>query len=159
MDSKVRASIFWFLARLFVGFVLAAAGFLKLIEPVENVTAILAAYPVISDNAAFVLASVLPWAELIFGSFLILGYALPYSAIGAGFLIAGFLTVLSVSRFFYGFSLEDCGCFGGGFIRLSTDQTLVLDLVSFVLVIRLAFIKSWLLTVDRHVYKTQLRKE
>ena len=76
MDSKVYASIFWFFARLFVGVVLAAAGFLKLIEPVENVTAILAAYPVISDNFAFILARALPWAELIFGSFLILGYAL-----------------------------------------------------------------------------------
>ena len=72
------------------------------------------AYPVIPDFAVSVVAMILPWIEFVFGVFLIVGYAPRLSAWVLGASLVSFLTVLGSSRLVFGFSPEDCGCFGQG---------------------------------------------
>ena len=132
---------FWCLARISVGFIFAYAGFSKLNEPIENLRAVLAAYPVMPELAVPVLAMILPWIEFIFGAFMIVGYAPRLSAWVLGALLVSFLAVLGSSRLFFGFSPEDCGCFGQGGVHLSVPQVVVMDSVSLLVVIQIARMK------------------
>jgi len=137
LNSYVR-NTFWFVVRFVVGGIFVYAGFAKLNEPIENLRAVLLAYPVIPDTFVPGTASVLPWIEFVFGMFLILGYAIRPSTLVLGALLAGFLTVLGISRFVYGFSPEDCGCFGQGGIHLTVSQVLILDSLCLLAAVNLA---------------------
>lgn len=131
-------NILYFSVRISLGIIFVYAGFAKLTEPYENLRAFLEAYPAIPDALAPLIARTLPWIEFIFGIFMILGYAPRLSALVLGALLVGFLSVLAISRFVYGFSPEDCGCFGEGGIHLSVPQALVLDALSFAAAIKFA---------------------
>jgi len=146
---KINAgAAFWCLARITVGIIFAYAGFAKLSEPVENLRAVLDAYPVIPDFTVSVVAMVLPWIEFVFGVFLIVGYAPRLTAWILGTSLVSFLTVLGSSHLFFGFSPEDCGCFGQDGIHLSVPQVLIMDSFSLVVVIQIARMKHHLLSLD-----------
>lgn len=103
----------WFglLARLTLGGVLFAAGWLKIFTPAKSQMAV-RAYEVLPIVIANFLGLVLPWLEIGIGVLLILGIAVRFSAIIGGALMVLFIIAISQAGI-RGLSI-DCGCFGGG---------------------------------------------
>ena len=90
-------------ARIAVGVVLLVAGAAKMWQPGWQVTA--AAF-----GAPSWLARALPWVEVVLGAVLLAGVGLPWTAIAAAVLVAGFTGVVAV-RVRRGEAVP-CGCFG-----------------------------------------------
>ena len=103
----------WFglLARLTLGGVLFAAGWLKIFTPAKSQMAV-RAYEVLPISIANFLGIALPWLEVGFGVLLILGIAVRISALVGGGLMVVFIAAIS-QAWARGLSI-DCGCFGGG---------------------------------------------
>ena len=103
----------WFglLARLTLGGVLFAAGWLKIFTPAKSQMAV-RAYEILPISIANFLGIALPWLEVGFGALLILGIAVRLSAIVGGALMVVFIAAIS-QAWARGLSI-DCGCFGGG---------------------------------------------
>lgn len=103
----------WFglLARLTLGGVLVAAGWLKIFTPAKSQMAV-RAYEVLPIVLANFLGLVLPWLEIGVGVLLFLGIAVRLSALIGGALMVIFILAISQAGI-RGLSI-DCGCFGGG---------------------------------------------
>ncbi len=103
----------WFgsLARLILGGVLFAAGWLKIFTPAKSQMAV-RAYEVLPNSVANFLGIFLPWFEVGLGVLLILGIAVRLSAFFGGALMVLFIAAIS-QAWARGLSI-DCGCFGGG---------------------------------------------
>lgn len=146
----------WVAARIFVGFVLAYAGYSKLTEPIENFRGMLANYEVLPYALLQPVAAVTPWVELISGGFLILGYAPRWSSLAAAGLCLTFLLVLGSSDLFLNAGSKECGCFGqNGPIHLTLHQVFALDAVNFALSLRLFFLKEYPFSLDRFLRKAR----
>jgi len=103
----------WFglFARLTLGGVLVAAGWLKVIAPAKSQMAV-RAYEVLPISVANFFGIALPWFEVGLGVLLILGIAVRLSAALGGALMVLFIAAIS-QAWARGLSI-DCGCFGGG---------------------------------------------
>jgi uncharacterized membrane protein YphA (DoxX/SURF4 family) len=103
----------WFglLARIVLGVVLLAAGWLKIFTPAKSQMAV-RAYELLPVSIANLMGLVLPWVELGLGMLLVLGIAVRFSAILGGALMLLFIAAIS-QAWARGLSI-DCGCFGGG---------------------------------------------
>jgi len=103
----------WFglIARLTLGGVLLAAGWLKVFTPAKSQMAV-RAYEVLPISVANFFGIALPWFEVGLGVLLILGIAVRLSAALGGALMALFIAAIS-QAWARGLSI-DCGCFGGG---------------------------------------------
>ena len=150
VSLKSKASnFFWFLARVFVGFFLAYAGFTKLIAPIENFRGVLAQYQVIPYAFLPFIAHVVPWLEFLAGVFMILGYAPRFTSLAAASLFLSFLIVLGASNVLLDSGSKDCGCFGeGSLIHLTVHQIFILDFLNMLLSLKLAALKNQPLSLD-----------
>jgi uncharacterized membrane protein YphA (DoxX/SURF4 family) len=103
----------WFglLARLVLGGVLFAAGWLKIFTPAKSQMAV-RAYEILPISIANFFGIALPWFELGLGILLVLGIAIRLSAMLGGALMLLFIAAIS-QAWARGLSI-DCGCFGGG---------------------------------------------
>jgi uncharacterized membrane protein YphA (DoxX/SURF4 family) len=103
----------WFglLARLTLGGVLFAAGWLKIFTPAKSQMAV-RAYEVLPISVANFFGIALPWLEIGLGILLVLGIAVRLSAMLGGALMVLFIAAIS-QAWARGLSI-DCGCFGGG---------------------------------------------
>jgi uncharacterized membrane protein YphA (DoxX/SURF4 family) len=103
----------WFglIARLTLGDVLLAAGWLKVFTPAKSQMAV-RAYEVLPISVANFFGIALPWFEVGLGVLLILGIAVRLSAALGGALMVLFIAAIS-QAWARGLSI-DCGCFGGG---------------------------------------------
>ena len=102
---------FGFLARLTLGGVLFAAGWLKIFTPAKSQMAV-RAYEVLPISVANFFGIALPWFEIGLGILLVLGIAVRLSAMLGGALMLLFIAAIS-QAWARGLSI-DCGCFGGG---------------------------------------------
>jgi uncharacterized membrane protein YphA (DoxX/SURF4 family) len=103
----------WFglLARLTLGCVLFAAGWLKVFTPAKSQMAV-RAYELLPISVANFFGIALPWFEIGLGILLVLGIAVRLSAMLGGALMVLFIAAIS-QAWARGLSI-DCGCFGGG---------------------------------------------
>jgi len=90
-------------ARIAVGVVLLVAGVAKLCQPSWPATAK-------AFGAPARLIPALPWVEIVLGALLVSGVGLPWTALAAAVLLAGF-TLLVAVRLRRGDAVP-CGCFG-----------------------------------------------
>ena len=132
----------WVVLRIFVGFVLAYAGFSKLLEPAINFEASLMRYGVFPPAWIPFLSQIVPWLEWILGCFFILGYRLRLTAFGICFLSLSFLVTLGSSRLFLSAGDSPCGCFGAHGLRFTLQQVFLLDLFNFAVALRIYFMKD-----------------
>jgi len=139
---------FWFLARLGVGVLFAYAGFSKLMEPNENFHAVVLQYEVIPYEWTGMISLGMPWLELTFGVFLILGFATRISSGVLAILALGFVALISLSYLKLGSLPENCGCFGQGGIQLSPFQIILLDFTSAVICLKLLMTHEHHLSLD-----------
>ena len=103
----------WFglLARLVVGGVIFAAGYLKVGHIAKSQMAV-RAYDVLPIGIANFLGTVLPFVEVAIGLLLILGAAIRINALLSAALMVLFILAITQAGL-RGLTI-DCGCFGGG---------------------------------------------
>lgn len=135
-------------ARLWVGAVLAYAGFMKLMEPSANFQASLEQYPLIPPLLLPYLAKTIPWMEWMGGIFLMLGYLTRICALLFAFFSLAFIVVLS-GPFWSGSAGKGCGCFGQSGFTLTVSQAYILDWVNLMLSSFIAFRKKPVLGLDQ----------
>ena len=99
------------LARVVLGVVLLAAGWLKISSPDDAVRAV-QAYQILPQGLTHAVGYGLPMLEILLGVLLVLGLGTRWAAIGAGLLMVVFIAGI-ISVWVRGLSI-DCGCFGGG---------------------------------------------
>lgn len=139
-----------FLGRLFIGLVFAYSGFTKLMEPVENFRAGMAAYEIIPYAVVPFLSYVIPWIEFIFGCFMISGYQTRLSALILAGMSWSFVLLILTTRIATGSLPADCGCFGeSSLIHLKPLQVVIMDIFNTIIGVRLAFLKNHLLSLDQ----------
>lgn len=118
----------WVMLRILIGCIFAYAGFMKLVEPVENFQAAISDLNLIPAHLIPWIARIIPWFELIGGTFLLLGYLPKQSSVTISGLSLAFVFLLGASVL-AGKGTKACGCFGESGIKLTTNQMFVLDLL------------------------------
>jgi uncharacterized membrane protein YphA (DoxX/SURF4 family) len=98
-------------ARLILGGVLFAAGYLKIGTPDKSQMAV-RAYEMLPISVANMLGLVLPFVEIVIGALLILGSLTRFMAALGGFTM--FIFIIAISQAWVRGLNIDCGCFGGG---------------------------------------------
>jgi uncharacterized membrane protein YphA (DoxX/SURF4 family) len=98
-------------ARLVLGGVFLAAGWLKVIDPQSSVAAV-RAYRLLPDSVATIVGWGLPFAEIALGALLLAGVGTRVVAAVIAVLLVVFIAGVA-SAAVRGLSI-DCGCFGGG---------------------------------------------
>lgn len=104
--------------RLILGGVLLVAGALKINDPYGSATSV-RAYQILPVDLANLIGFILPFAEVVIGTFLILGIWVRAAAIAGGALMVVFIIAIA-QAWIRGISL-DCGCFGKGGL-LESDE-------------------------------------
>lgn len=112
-------------ARLVVGCVLVYAGATKAAGPAEEFAYVISAYGMLPPDALPLAARLLPWAELLLGWALILGWQARAAATASGALFVAFLFAL-VGTKARGIELPNCGCFGDA-IHFTMAQAIAFD--------------------------------
>jgi uncharacterized membrane protein YphA (DoxX/SURF4 family) len=98
-------------ARLILGGVLFAAGYLKIGTPDKSQMAV-RAYEMLPISVANMLGLILPFVEIVIGALLILGSLTRFMAALGGFTM--FIFIIAISQAWARGLNIDCGCFGGG---------------------------------------------
>ncbi|HOG23648.1 MAG TPA: DoxX family membrane protein [Candidatus Omnitrophota bacterium] len=138
-----------FLGRLLIGLIFAYSGYTKLVEPVENFQAAIAAYEIIPYVFIPWIARLIPWIEFIFGVFVIVGYLTRISAAMLAAMSWSFVMVIALTWLVTGSIPADCGCFGeGSFVHFPAYQIFILDVISTLIGIRLCLMRSHPLSLD-----------
>jgi len=118
-------------------------------EPIENFRGVIADYDVIPYVLVPAIAKIFPWIEVIFGSFMILGYAPRLSSFVLGASSFGFLMLFAVTYLIHGSLPGSCGCFGEGGVHLTVPQVFVLDTVNFLLAMKLLLMSEHPFSLDK----------
>ena len=120
-----KMSILLVLIRFFLGGVFVYSGFSKLIDPIENFSVVITSYQFVPSAWVWPIAFFLPWLELIFGTFLCLGFLVRFSATVLA-VLSGTFSALLVRSILLKLPITECGCFGAGIV-LAPKQALILD--------------------------------
>lgn len=105
----IRNKYFLLAFRLIVGGAFFAAGLLKVGDPLEFAQNI-KNFRIVSHEASFLTALILPWIEILCGAMLITGILRRPSALLASGLLIGFIILVGITMA-RGID-TDCGCFG-----------------------------------------------
>ena len=116
--------IIGFLWRLILGAVFIYSGWQKLMGPVEEFRAVILQYAIFPKPFVPWIAFSVPWLELIFGTFVVLGFVTRKSAVALACFLAVFITLLARSLMLH-LSIMECGCFGSGFLLRPKDAILL----------------------------------
>jgi len=134
--------------RFFIGAIFCYSGFSKLIQPIEFFEVSIHFYELVPDRFVHGIALIIPWIELIFGAYLLLGYWRKGSAgVLAG--LTGIFQIVLAQALIRGLSIDECGCFGGGLVHLTLFQSFFLDTVLVLTLIRIATSDGELFSLDR----------
>jgi uncharacterized membrane protein YphA (DoxX/SURF4 family) len=134
-------------ARVLVGGLFVLAGFSKLLLPHAEVMALMQQYTVIPAAVIPLLATVLPWLELVSGTALLIGWFTTAAALVVGGQLVAF-SALMVVVLLAGIPIEDCGCFGNVGLHETPLQVLLRDLVMLLLLITVLGRQRDLLALD-----------
>jgi uncharacterized membrane protein YphA (DoxX/SURF4 family) len=99
------------LARLILGGVLLAAGWIKAMKPSEAAASV-RVYEVLPVNIANTFGYILPWVEIGIALLLIIGIWSRWTSVAAGTLM--FLFVIAITQAWARKLPINCGCFGNG---------------------------------------------
>lgn len=114
--------------RLLFGSFFIFTGLLKLIEPREELEAVMRAYQLFPEALIPWLSLALPWIELAIGTCLTLGFLTMAATWTGGALMLGF-TLSLVYTVAMGIDLEDCGCFGSIGLQQSGSTAFIRNLL------------------------------
>jgi uncharacterized membrane protein YphA (DoxX/SURF4 family) len=148
-NVKEKSYKILFFGRVLIGLVFAYSGYTKLMEPVENFQAAVAAYEIIPYMAVPLIAHVMPWLELVFGALVLAGYMTRLSSLILSAMSFSFVLLILITRFKTGSFPADCGCFGeGSLVHFTGWQVLILDTVNTVIGLKLFFTQIHPVSLD-----------
>lgn len=138
----MNKKIIFLIIRIVVGVIFIVSGFIKLMEPYQNLLAVIYSYKIISGPLATLFAMTMPWAELIFGTFLLAGLCIRWSALALWGMNSTFVGAISLALL-RKLEINDCGCFGGSHLSMPLRNILILDITLwFIFMILVVFPKS-----------------
>jgi uncharacterized membrane protein YphA (DoxX/SURF4 family) len=123
------------------------AGFSKLLLPHAEIVALIQQYPVIPDFLIPLIATLLPWLELLGGTALFIGFYTTPAAMLVGAQLVGF-SLLMLVVLATGVTIEDCGCFGSLGFRETPLQVLIRDLIMLALLVPVFMRRRDVLALD-----------
>ena len=143
---KTILSYFLLGLRFAAGALFIYSALLKLIQPIEYFQFAIRLYEIVPESLVPWVALVMPWAELIGGIFLFMGYlSRPAAWLLVG--LVGLFQIVIGQAVFRELPIEECGCFGG-LVHFSPCQTYVFDSVILLALLALAFTKRHPLSLD-----------
>ena len=119
--------------RLALGAVFVVSGFDKLMQPAGSFLAIVEKYQLVNHELAQVVAWTLPWIELFFGVFVIVGLWLKVSIGVLMSIIIVFITAVG-QTIFRELPIKKCGCFSES-MSLPLPVVMVVDSIIFALLV------------------------
>jgi len=111
--------------RLVLGGVFVTSGWQKLMAPLEEFKAVIHQYAFLPEVLVPAVTWAVPWIELIFGTFLVVGFLTRVSAFALASFSTGFIAVLARSLWL-GLDISECGCFGTA-LALAPREAILLD--------------------------------
>lgn len=135
------------LARLLVGGLFVFAGVSKLLLPHEEVVVMIEQYTVIPKALAPLIATGLPWVELISGTALVIGFFTTTATLAVALQLIAFC-LLMVVILVLGIEIEDCGCFGQWGWHETPLQVLIRDLIMLALLLPVLMRRQDVWSVD-----------
>lgn len=103
------SGLFLLFGRVVLGGVLIVAAYPKIVRP-DHFVFVVREYKILPSPLAPTLATTLPYAELLFGSFLIVGYDVKVAAMASTVMMATFMGAMASVRLRR--LKVGCGCFG-----------------------------------------------
>jgi len=100
------------LIRVALGAIFVYAGYVKLKEPWELFALAISSYNLLPLKMVELVARTLPWAEVVIGLMLIIGFQLRIAATACSLLLLVFFSLM-VRAYAKGMEIS-CGCFGAG---------------------------------------------
>jgi len=98
--------------RIVLGAIFVYAGYVKLKDPWELFALAISSYNLLPLKAVEFVARTLPWAEILIGLMLVVGFQLRIAATACSLLLLVFFTLM-VRAYAKGMEIS-CGCFGPG---------------------------------------------
>ncbi len=148
MISENTKTWSWMILRMLIGVLFFYSGLSKLIQPIEYFEVAVAQYDLLPDKIIHGVSLVMPWIELIGGTFLLLGRRIPAAAaILAG--LTGIFQIALAQALLRRLPMDECGCFGGGFIHLTLYQSFAMDTVLVLILIQLSDTKESRFSLDQ----------
>lgn len=115
------------IVRVVLGVFFIVSGFEKLIGPYQNFLYIVQSYEIFGTFLENIAARLVPWIELFFGIFLVVGLWVKWILRGLLILIALFIGIVA-QALIRNLPIIECGCFGS-LISLPLHGTLILDCI------------------------------
>lgn len=140
LNSKYITLIF----RLIIGSIFIGAGLSKLYDPTGFITAV-SSYDVLSNSLRDFLISVLPWLELVIGSYLLLGILLKVASLISMVMLGSFIAAIGINLY-RGVAVE-CGCFGSIGLNMGVGH-LIADFFLLFMTSKILFAEGRFLAVD-----------
>lgn len=138
------------LPRLLISVLFIYSGLSKLIQPIEYFQVAIGLYELFPDPILILVSHIVPWIELLYGVYLFLGYREKLAT--AALMTLAFMFQLVIGQaLLRHIPLDECGCFGGGFIHLSLYQSFLLD-TSIILLL------NWINTLSPTIASLDRRK-
>lgn len=134
-------------ARILIAMLFIYSGFSKLIQPIEYFEIAVRQYSIIPDGIVHYISLIVPWIELIFGSYVLFGFYLEISGTILCILTGMFQLVLA-QAVMRRLPIDECGCFGGGFIHLTLYQSFALDTILVIILIQIISSNRYMFAVD-----------
>lgn len=134
---KKILNIFLNLIRIALGIIFIYAAVPKILRPDEFADAI-NNYRILPYFLVNIMAICLPWVELFFGTFLVLGIRIKAASFGVLLLMVVFIAAI-LSAWARGIDIN-CGCFGTGSETISYKE-IIRDIIFFIMAL-LTFLKT-----------------
>ena len=123
--------------RVLLGGVFTYSGWLKLMSPIEEFRMAVTQYAFLPKPLVMPAVFMVPWLELVFGTFVLLGFMTRKASAVLACFLSAFILLLARSLWL-GLAVRECGCFGSALL-LAPKQAILLDaalLLSALLVVR-----------------------
>lgn len=156
MISQNKATLI-FLVRVLLGGTFAFLGGFKLLQSPDYYQFSLYQVQLFPDLAVPYIAIAVPWFELIFGTFLILGMGVSHSAYSLSFISALFQLTIGQS-ILRRLPIVQSGFFGGEIITLTQMQAFLLGTIIIVGLLQIALFKNHIFALDVFFSRKHLRK-